>query len=671
MNPLEDLRAAMKAAGLNFAGQFNVNDEFQRFDCAGEKGEASYYSAHNYGEVLVVTFGCFRRGIQQTWCSRSRGDLSGQQWGEVSRAWKEQARQRDEEEKKKNAQAREKCAKWFGSVFPRIKDHPYLTLKGVPALGPLYLCFEERHKNWLALPLQDHLGVIHTAEFIAQDGTKDYLWGGRKKGCYFPVSEVPGGPILICEGYATGASLALATGWTVICAMDCGNLLPAAQEIRKRHPNRSILFCSDNDQFSEDNPGATKASAAAKAVRGVVATPQFGDESLADKPTDFNDLHRIDGLPEVRRQIYAAMPVVARPIGDFKVPEKDDPTELLKYRYLCEHGSLLFNGPAGMGKSSALVQAAGLWANVLDFFGMIPRKPLKTLIIQAENDDGDIAQMRDGICTGLHFTKEQRQCFFENVLIYSSWGVTGRAFCQEVIRPLLDLHDPNLVAIDPALSFIGGDVKEQKVVGQFLREYLNPVIFEHACACIVMHHTNKPLTGKEKGSWRNGELAYTGSGSAEWANWPRAVIALQSTGNAGYYNLHASKRGARLGWTNGDDELIYQKLIAWSKDKNTIFWREPDPDELPDETPKTRTVFGGRPNTVSKIATMNSHEFLAACLPEGESQRAISRRLESWLATQHISASRNTCHRAIDSLVDNQKLAKDPSSFLYIKGPNA
>src|ERR1017187_4562725 len=114
----------MKAAGLNFTGQFQVNDEFQRFDCAGEKGEASYYSAHNYGDALVVTFGCFRRGIKQTWCSRSRGDLSGQQWGEVSRTWKEQARQREEEEKKKNAQAREKCAKWFGSVFPRIKEHP-------------------------------------------------------------------------------------------------------------------------------------------------------------------------------------------------------------------------------------------------------------------------------------------------------------------------------------------------------------------------------------------------------------------------------------------------------------------------------------------------------------------------------------------------------------------
>jgi phage/plasmid primase-like uncharacterized protein len=670
MNALEDLRAAMKSAGLNFAGQFQVDDQFQRFDCAGEKGEASYYSAHNYGEVLVATFGCFRRGIQQTWCSRSRGEMTGQQWGEVSRAWKEQARQREEEEKKKNAQARERCGKWFGSVFPRAAEHAYLTLKGVPASGPLYLCTEDRHLNWLALPLQDHLGVIHTAEFIAEDGTKDYLWGGRKKGCYFPVSDVPGGPILICEGYATGASLFQATGWTVICAMDCGNLLPAGQEIRKRHPNRTVIIAADNDQFSEDNPGMTKAAIAAKSIHGVVAHPEFGDESLAEKPTDFNDLHRIEGLVEVRRQIYSAMTVVARPIGDFKTPEKDDPTELLKYRYLCDHGSLLFNGPAGMGKSSALVQAAGLWANGLDFFDVIPRKPLKTLIIQAENDDGDIAQMRDGISTGLKFTREQRLCFFENVLVYPSWGVTGRAFCQEVVRPLLDLHDPNLVAIDPALSFLGGDVKEQKVVGQFLREYLNPVIFEHTCACIVMHHTNKPLTGKEKGSWRNGELAYTGSGSAEWANWPRAVIALQSTGNPGYYNLHASKRGARLGWTNSDDELIYQKMIAWSRDKNVIFWREPDPGELPEQE-ETRDSGHGRPSAVSRISTMNSHEFLAACPVQGESRKPLARRLESWLATKHIDVSFETCRRAILALVENQKLSKDPDAGLYFKGPNA
>ena len=587
----------------------------------------------------------------------------------ASKVYKDFEANRQQEIKVTEAAAREKCSRWF-STFPRAATHPYLTRKSVPVLGDVRIFSEELYQGWLALPLRDTTGTIHSAQFIDDEGHKKYCYQGRKKGCYFQVSDVPGGPILICEGYATGASLATATGWTVICAMDCSNILPVSQEIRKKWPNRTIVIAADNDQFTEENPGIAKSNAAAKAIKAVVAHPEFGDESLAAKPTDFNDLHAIDGLPEVRRQIFAALPVVAVPIGDYKEPGKDDPTELLKHRYLCERGSLLINGPAGMGKSSLLVQAAACWSNFLPIFGIQPRKPLKTVIIQAENDDGDIAQMRDGICTGLKFNREQRQIFFENVLVYPSWGLTGRAFCMEVVRPLLDLHDPNLFGIDPALSFIGGDVKEQKVVGQFLREWLNPIIFEYTCGCAMMHHTNKPLVGKEKASWRNGEMSYTGSGSAEWANWPRAVLALQSTGTCGFYNLHASKRGSRLGWTDQDDQLIYQKQIAWSKDKNTIYWREPDPGELPTEEPDEYSRAGRR-SAVRQISGSNLHEFLAGCTSEGEGRNEIARRLETYLSSRAIDASKGTCLRTVAALVANRKLDKSPTSGLFIKGPNA
>jgi phage/plasmid primase-like uncharacterized protein len=660
---------ALNENGLPALGTVEADDKIHRFKAPPDKEENSWYVLHQRGDIVMGAFGCWKRDFWKPFCSKDRTAMTGDERRLSDQTVRDIRTQLAAEEKAGHDAARAKCNRWF-SAFPKAPpDQPYLKSKGVPVLGDLRLFTEDLYQGWLALPLRDNAGTIHSAQFISPDGDKLYCYQGRKRGSYFPVAQVPGGPILICEGYATAASLHLATGWTVIAAMDCGNLLPVATEIRKLHPNRTIILCADNDQFTEDNPGLVKSKAAAKAIKAVVAFPEFGDETLAAKPTDFNDLHRIEGLAEVRTQVFEALPVVARPIGDFKVPEKDDPTELLKHRYLCERGSLLLNGPAGMGKSSFLVQAAALWANCLDLFDICPRKPLKTVIIQAENDDGDIAQMRDGICTGLHFTESQRRVFFENVLIYSSWGFTGRAFCLEIVRPILDLHDPNLFAIDPALSFIGGDVKEQKVVGQFLREYLNPIIFEHTCACLMMHHTNKPLTGKEKGSWRNGEMAYTGSGSAEWANWPRAVLSLQSTGTPGYYNLHASKRGSRLGWTNENDDLSYQKLVAWSRDKNTIYWRTPDPDELPEDINNPSNA--GRTSIVAKIASMNTYDLLAQCPQEGESQRAIARRLESWLAKKHVDASTNTCRRALQSLVSSQKLTKSPDSGLYFKGPNA
>ena len=33
-------------------------------------------------------------------------------------------------------------------------------------------------------------------------------------------------------------------------------------------------------------------------------------------------------------------------------------------------------------------------------FGIVPARPLKSLLIQAENDEGDLAEMRDGVIAG-------------------------------------------------------------------------------------------------------------------------------------------------------------------------------------------------------------------------------------------------------------------------------
>lgn len=287
-------------------------------------------------------------------------------------------------------------------------------------------------------------------------------------------------------------------------------------------------------------------------------------------------------------QLRIGSSVVVRCVGELVKPLEDDPTELLKHRFLCECGGLLINGPTGMGKSSALMQAFALWSNNLPFFGIQPAKPLTALLIQAENDDGDLAEMRDGICEGCKFTQEQRSNFFNRVKVVTSNGSVGQRFCNEVIQPALSAHKPNLLGIDPANSFIGGDTKEQKDVGAFLRTWLNPLIHAHRCGVVIAHHTNKPATGKEKPNWRNGELAYTGSGSAEWANWARAVLAIQDTGTHGIYRLHAAKRGVRLHWRDDKDEKIYEKLIGHATDGH-IYWRDAQETEIKDD--------GGRPKS--------------------------------------------------------------------------
>lgn len=596
--------------------QFVVDDQIHRYTCEGDKDDASWYALHvrpgdNGAEpVYFGAYGRWGRLDPVAWCSRQRNSLSQEELAEFGRTQKELAAKRAAAEQAARDAARNKVNAFFAR-FPRAKegDSLYLLAKGVPVPhGTSYISTDDLTSGWLALPLVDTDDIIHSAQFIADDGTKRFQYGGRVSGLFYRVSSVPGGPVLICEGYATGASLYEATGWTVVCALNCGNLCAVAKAFRALYPERTIVLCADNDQFTDGNPGLAKAREALKAIRSgpsLIACPEFADEALADKPTDFNDLHQNEGLAEVRRQVFSAFPVVARPIGILSAPPQDDPTELLRYRYLCECGSLLLNGATGLGKSSLGIQAAACWANGLDFFGIYPTKRLRIVIVQAENDDGDVAQVRDGICRGLNLSLEQRQTFFNNVLVYSSRGLTGKRFCQEVLRPLLDLHQPHILQLDPMLAFLGGNVKEQEVVGQFVREYLNPLLFQSKAACMGLHHTNKPPSGREKSSWVNGELAYTGTGSAEWANWARAILAVQSTGATGYYTLHAAKRGGRLGWaadnnstnptpdlpvkgqpslpnTQPKTQLVYEKPIAWSREKGVIYWRSPAPRELDD-----------------------------------------------------------------------------------------
>ena len=80
-----------------------------------------------------------------------------------------------------------------------------------------------------------------------------------------------------------------------------GNLEAVTKAFRKSNPKTDLVICTDDDQWTKGNPGLTKAKATAKALGATVIVPQFKD--LSTKPTDFNDLHALEGIAAVRRQV--------------------------------------------------------------------------------------------------------------------------------------------------------------------------------------------------------------------------------------------------------------------------------------------------------------------------------------------------------------------------------
>lgn len=94
------------------------------------------------------------------------------------------------------------------------------------------------------------------------------------------------------------------------------------------------------------------------------------------------------------------------------------------------------------------------WALGRPSFGIAPPGPLKMLLIQAENDDGDLAEMRDGVRTGLRLGEEAAQAAFQNVIVVrddSSDSSSGPVFISR-LEALLAEHCPDLLCIDPALG---------------------------------------------------------------------------------------------------------------------------------------------------------------------------------------------------------------------------
>ena len=257
---------------------------------------------------------------------------------------------------------------------------------------------------------------------------------------------------------------------------------------------------------------------------------------------------------------------------------KADPDELIRNRFLGRGGACLVAGPTGAGKSSFLMHLKINWALGQPFLGITPVKSLRIGTIQAENDQGDMAEMLQGVYGHSGMADAAVEICQEQLVWTRVTSYTGEKFCS-VMQAFIEDNRLDIVCVDPAFAFLGGSASDQAEVTSFLRNNVNPILERTKAALMLIHHTNKPQRETGKENWNAGDFAYAGAGSAEWANFCRAVLTIQNTKEFGIFKLLAAKRGSRIGWTD-DGQRAYHKYISHASEVDKIYWREATPDEI-------------------------------------------------------------------------------------------
>jgi putative DNA primase/helicase len=312
-----------------------VDGTVKRFRPDEGRGKTAWYVLFEFvsekGERFISgSFGDWRFGDKgQNIKVKGQSKLTN----EEKKQFRDEQKRKQVLAKKKREEVARKAAQRAGTLWEKLKISgacSYLDRKQVHAYGLRF-----GNKDSVVVPLTDIKERILGLQVIYGSPKKGALdkefWpkGCSLSGACFRIGGRPrsGEPIVVCEGYATGASIHQATGLCVFVAFNVGNLEPVASAVHKAFGKSPIVVAGDDDYLTtlpngSVNPGKTKAEEVAHKVEGIAVVPTFMDRKHGVKWTDFNDLHVNESLDSVKKQIEWALSKIAATLPSTGEEEK-------------------------------------------------------------------------------------------------------------------------------------------------------------------------------------------------------------------------------------------------------------------------------------------------------------------------------------------------------------
>lgn len=392
-------------------------------------------------------------------------------------------------------------------------------------------------------------------------------------------------------------------------------------------PKSRVTVWMQNDQ--PDLKGNIPAEKWLSDVTSVVTAPIY----VARPPAEFKDLNDwsrggaftaeiVDACEAAEKYVDPNAKPLPVPL-DFREMMKFNPDSdkdcLIGRRWLCRGGSCIWVGSSGLGKSVLTLQAAITFALDEHLFGLEPVRPLKSIIISAEDDDGDIAETIQGVASGMGITPPDPrfEVIMENVKMYRITNLHGLEFiglCEQLVRE----HQADLLWINPLLSYYSGNPSDPEKVSEFCGALSSMQESTGVCTMLI-HHTGKPMNSDTTKNWSIEDHSYLGLGSSVWTNWARAIVILQAMKKpVGIFSLLFPKRGQRTGIVDESFKRVRQIYLEHAE--KGLCWMPsdfcPDGDEntglgrpLKVSWSRFYESWDGRDKTTSEIKGLLSHLF--------------------------------------------------------------
>lgn len=451
--------------------------------------------------VAVGEYGSWSDGSKNHW---TNWEESGNNQIDLEyHAMLEQLRiEREKDRIQTQTDAKEKAKEVYEKAIPLTKEnsHPYLETKKVQAFGDIRL-----YNGQLLLPaIKD--GEITTYQTIGASGEKFFLPGGEKKGSSFIIPPAGGETwetVYFAEGYATAASIHMATGLPVVVAFDAGNLPVVARDYRAQHKDCHIIICGDND---ENNRGQEAAEQAALwSVEGGGSRVLIPDEIK----TDWNDIHVKYGLNVLSeyfdQEVFHnnsqrnGVPDILQWNSVDRFTGKAPTRRMLVSETIPMSAVFLFAAMGDAGKGMLCLDLALKVARRDDIlstaFGKDIMEHGKVVIISAEDDADEIHRRIENLGgpePDLYIVPLPNAGGTLPLIIPGKKG-QGAEVTQAYLnlkKQLLSLQ-PKLIIIDPLASFIMANINADPAVAAFTTGTFAALAQETGAAIIMPHHMTK------------------------------------------------------------------------------------------------------------------------------------------------------------------------------------